>query len=114
MRLSLCRWEDGKGSSRGHWLVREIPGALLHCSPKSRDWALIVGRDLLALHPQGAELAWGKDFSPARAERLLEENPHLGHSFKTRADLLLAIEAACSPAPPAAVPEALADPEDSL
>lgn len=113
MRLSLCRWEDHKGSSEGHWLIREIPGAILHCSPKSRDWALIVGRDLLALHPKGAERAWGKDFSSARAERLLEDNPHLGRSFQTRADLLLAIEAACSPAPPATIREALTAAETS-
>lgn len=101
--LKLRGWRCPNGSTAGMWLIEDMPGAAL-CGMKE-GWTLgVVSADLKISH-RGKQVSvkemgdrprwvWGKDYSVREASRIARRNPHLQGFFRTRRELLEAIEMA--------------------
>lgn len=102
MKLSLARW-DYKGSSRGWWLVRELPGvALVRISGAGSDcWQVSSEPDTFEDFFHDAYDLWGHGFQFTDLTCLEE------CSFPTRSAALLALEAAFGDVPRPALCEVL-------
>lgn len=92
MSLSLARWENRNGSSKGYWMVRELPGVCL-CR---RQFGWVVDTNLALLfdwsEPQ-LRRVWGG------CPEQFDMSGFPGDFFATRADALLALELFVSDSP---------------
>lgn len=101
MKLSLARWEDADGCSRGHWLIRQLPGFRLLDGPGG--WRIGCFPASPASSKTGPFLVdaigvWGGGWRPRRD--LYDSLPRAAKGpHPTRASALLALEACLSEAP---------------
>lgn len=101
--LTLARFEAGGDSSKGRWLVRELPGVALMRHKKGK-WKIHVGLAILTATQESQEKTWGKGWS-SRADRLYMR---LGcMKFRTRDEALEALESITSEAPAGRLSELL-------
>lgn len=88
--MKLARWRNE--SSDGRWLLRDLPGGtLLH---DARGWSLaaLPPSSLLALIGQPeTERVWGKSYDVAPTLQLLRDHPALRRCYRTRGELLEAL-----------------------
>lgn len=106
MKISLARWEFD-GSSSGWWMVRELPGVALVYVDTGRgcEWEVYSRPGLFGDYPGDAwveaQAVWGKGFELTDLSCL----PH--KRFATRAQAVLALEAAFGDVPRPALCEVI-------
>lgn len=104
MKLSLARW-DYQGSSRGFWMVRELPSTLIMSASGDRGWLVKCGLDLFDGFEDDAARVWGSDYE-ARTRHLPDRSIQERY-FPTRFSALAALEASLSPDQPSLLPGAI-------
>lgn len=95
MSFSLTRWSTACGSSSGHWLVRDLPGAAL-IRFRDQGWALVPIKPdselWLARRPGSA--CWPERFDDQQLVDLLRAHPRLRVWYRSRREALHQLEAA--------------------
>lgn len=93
--MKLARYEDSLGRSSGYWLVRAVPGLMVHRMGYGAWRLRPLNEPLVPGSPdfKKAERTWGKGSTPREALLLLQEHPHLKQWFQSRDAALLELEA---------------------
>lgn len=96
MNLSLTGWRGPQGgSSRGSWIVCELPGAcLMHTGKGWQIYVVAPGAPILSV--MGPVDAWGDSWDPDPLLQMVEQIPALRNGYKTRRELLEALQLALS------------------
>lgn len=95
--MKISGWRNGSGSCAGYWLICDFPGLMAHRSELKGTWALMVADGLYNLHPKDPRRVWGQSANYSRAIALLRDNPELKREFRTRRDLLEALQRVMAP-----------------
>lgn len=106
--MKLRRWEMTPGSSKGSWIIPQVEGLVVFRS--DGGWQLVAFgfEQMLPRSVKSAPCeAWGRSFTGEKAKQLIEDNPRLQGSFKSRAAALHALEDAVSRPSPSRLSELL-------
>lgn len=101
--ITLARWDTANGSSRGWWLVRQVPGLIIFNSHyPGKMWCIgnVEPEEKITPFTYGLEARlhiWGENPDLDSGRLLLEQNPGLKtQGYKTREAARIAIETALS------------------
>lgn len=91
--MTTARWNDKQGSSRGAWLLKDMPGLLMFRGPDG--WSLeTVGPASISLEimGKGPKETWGEHWDYKWAIDFKLDNPEMQRCYPTRGELLDAIQ----------------------
>lgn len=86
--MSLMRFEAGAGSSKGRWLIKELPGVAL-IRHKSGKWKIYVGLGIITPNTESQEKAWGMKWTQESDRKYMRIS---GEKYRTLNDAMCALD----------------------